>query len=91
MEEIFQLENYCIAYGIKGNKWYSKEWKIAKNDEEKRHLNELRIKVITPLVEFKNKLSKTKTAKDISKALYEFLEQNQIYEQLQKKASDLRA
>lgn len=89
-QEIFELENYCIAYGIKGNKWYKQDWKIAKDDEERDRLNQMRIKVITPLLDFKNKLSKTKTAKDLSKALYEFLEQNEIYEQLQKKADTLR-
>ncbi len=89
-EELFELENYCISYGIKGNKWYQQEWKIAKNDEELERLNQMRTKVITPLLEFKTKLTRTKTAKDVSKALYEFLSQNEIYEKLQKKAKELR-
>lgn len=89
-EEIFELENYCISYGIKGNKWYKQEWKIAKSDEQLEKLNNMRVQVITPLLEFKNKLSRMKTAKDLSKALYEFLVENEIYEKLQKKAKFLR-
>lgn len=89
-EELFELENYCISYGIKGNKWYKQEWKMAKSEEELLKLNQMRQKVITPLLEFKSKLTKTKTAKDLSKALYEFLLQNEIYEKLQEKADDLR-
>lgn len=89
-EEIFSLENYCISYGIKGNKWYKEEWKIAKTDEQLEKLNAIRLKVITPLLTFKNKLSRTKTTKDLSKALYEFLLENEIYEKLQQKARVLR-
>lgn len=89
-EEIFWLENYCVSYGIKGSKWYKEDWKIAKSDEELEKLNEIRRKIVEPLLEFKNKLKRTKTAKDIGLALYEFLDENQIYEKLQEKAEDLR-
>lgn len=89
-EEIFELENYCISYGIKGSKWYKEDWKIAKNDEELEKLNKIRRKIVEPLLEFKNKLKRTKTAKDIGVALYEFLDENQIYEKLYEKADDLR-
>lgn len=89
-EKIFELENYCISYGIKGNKWYKEEWKIAKTEEQLGKLNEIRLKVITPLLTFKSKLSRMKTAKDLSKALYEFLLENNIYEKLQQKAKELR-
>lgn len=89
-EEIFELENYCVSYGIKGSKWYKEDWKIAKNDEELEKLNQTRRKIVEPLLEFKSKLKRTKTAKDIGLALYEFLDENQIYEKLQEKAEDLR-
>lgn len=89
-EEIFILENYSISYGIKGSKWYKEPWKIAKNDEELERLNNIRIRIVTPLLEFKNKLLGTKTTKDISKALFEFLDENGIYEKLQKKAQELK-
>ncbi len=89
-EEIFLLENYCVSYGIKGSKWYKEDWKIAKSDEELEKLNEIRRKIVEPLLEFKNELNRTKTAKDIGMALYQFLDQNEIYEKLQQKAENLR-
>lgn len=89
-EEIFLLENYCVSYGIKGSKWYKEDWKIAKSDEELEKLNEIRRKIVEPLLEFKNKLKRTKTAKDIGMALYQFLDENEIYEKLQQKAENLR-
>lgn len=89
-EEIFLLENYCVSYGIKGSKWYKEDWKIAKSDEELEKLNEIRRKIVEPLLEFKNKLNRTKTTKDIGMALYQFLDENEIYEKLYEKAEDLR-
>lgn len=89
-EEIFLLENYCVSYGIKGSKWYKEDWKIAKSDEELEKLNEIRRKIVEPLLEFKNELKRTKTAKDIGMALYQFLDENEIYEKLQQKAENLR-
>jgi ATP-dependent helicase/nuclease subunit B len=89
-EELFMLENYCISYGIKGNKWYKEDWKIAKNDEMLKELNSIRRKIVEPLLEFKNNFSRTKSTKDLSKALYEFLVENEIYEKLQEKADNLR-
>lgn len=89
-EEIFLLENYCVSYGIKGSKWYKEDWKIAKSDEELEKLNEIRRKIVEPLLEFKNELNRTKTAKDIGMALYQFLDENEIYEKLQQKAENLR-
>lgn len=90
LDEIFILENYCISYGIKGNKWYKEDWKIAKSDEELKKLNSIRRKIVTPLIEFKGKLTRTKTARDLSKAVYEFLDENGIYERLKQKADVLR-
>ena len=44
-EEIFKLENYCIRWGIKGNKWYREDWNYLGKDEytqeELERLNEL--------------------------------------------------
>lgn len=88
-EELFLLENYCISYGVKGNKWYKEKWKIAKSDEELERLNEIRNRIVSPLLQFKMALGRNKTARDLSMALYEFLSQNGIYEKLQEKADIL--
>lgn len=77
-EEIFILENYCIKYGIRGSKWYKEDFKIATNDDELKMLNGLRNKIVTPLLEFKSRLGKSKNVKEVSKVLYEFLIKNEI-------------
>lgn len=87
--DIFILENYCIKYGIRGNKWYKEPWKIASNDEELKKLNELREKIIEPLLNFKEKLNRIKKTEEISKALYEFLIDNKINEALNTKIEEL--
>ena len=88
-EEIFLLENYCIKYGIRGNKWYKEPWKIASSDEELKKLNELRKNIVEPLLKFKENLNRIKKANEISKNIYEFLTQNNIDETLIKKANAL--
>lgn len=89
-QEVFFLENYCISYGIKGNKWYKEDWKIAKDDEELEKINEIRKRVVEPLIDFKQDLTRIKTAKDISKAIYEFLIKNEIDKRLEGKVEALR-
>ena len=51
-QDIFEMENYCIKWGIKGTKWYKQDWTYGNLDSSKlQKLNELRIKVITPLID----------------------------------------
>lgn len=78
LEDIFILENYCIKYGIHSSKWYKEPWKIADSDEELKKVNSLREQIVEPILKLKESLNKVKTAKDISKALYNFLIQNEI-------------
>ena len=79
-EEIYTLENYAKKWGIKGSKWYKDDWTF-----EEENLNETRKKIVIPLLEFKENLTKQKTVKDITKAIYEFLAKNNFYEKLNKK------
>lgn len=89
MKDIFVLENYCLKYGIRGSKWYKEPWKIAKNDEELKFLNDLREKIVKPLFEFKDNLNRVKNAKEITEKLYKFLIENKIDEELINKANIL--
>lgn len=89
LEDVFILENYCIKYGIRSSKWYKEPWKIADSDEELGKLNSLREQVVQPILKFKESLNKVKTAKDISKALYNFLIQNEIDVTLNYKIQEL--
>ncbi len=89
IKDIFLLENYCLKYGIRGSKWYKEPWKIAKDDEELKFLNDLREKIVKPLLEFKDNLNRVKNAKEITEKLYEFLIENKIDEELINKANTL--
>ena len=82
--DIYMLENYCIKWGIKGTRWYKEEWKYGEGPKDKE-FNDLRIQIVNPILQLKEKLGKTKTAKDISEAIYSFLEENGIYEKLNSK------
>jgi len=79
-EEIYTLENYAKKWGIKGSKWYKADWNFEENN-----INELRKKIVEPLLKFKEELNKQKNVKEITKAIYSFLEQNNFYEKINKK------
>ena len=86
--DIFKLENYCIKWGIKHNKW-KKDFKYEIDDEAQKqeiiHLNEIRAQIINPLIDLKRQIVKEKTAENISKQLYSFLINQNIELKLQNK------
>lgn len=85
-EEMFKLENYCIKWGIKGSKWYKEDWTYGNlSAEELTKLNELRKKVIEPLLKLREEMNKQKTVEGISKDLYNFLQENEILSKLKNK------
>lgn len=91
-DEIFKLENYCIRWGIKQSKWkkdfsYEKEKESKKQEVER--LNEIRKQIIEPLMELKEKIDREKTAKNITKCLYEFIKEQNIENKLSQKIADL--
>lgn len=92
-DEIFKLENYCTKWGIKQNKW-KKEFTYEKENVDKtqeiERLNELRKQIINPLLDLKKKIDNEKTAKNISKCLYEFLNNQKIEEKIQSKVNELQ-
>ena len=78
--DIFNLEKYCVKYGIKHNK-FKKDFNYGINDDNKEeinYLNELRKKIINPLVELKNKFNEEKNTKTIIKEFYLFLQKQNI-------------
>ena len=72
INKIYELENYCLKWNIKGKKWYEKPWDF---DEDKSFI-EIQKNIITPLLELKNNLNGVKTAEKISKELYNFILKN---------------
>lgn len=90
-DEIFKLENYCIKWGIKQNKW-KKDFNIKgeeKHKEEIQRLNEIRNQIVEPLLKLKENIDKEKTGGAISKSLYKFLIEQDIEEKLQEKIQKL--
>jgi ATP-dependent helicase/nuclease subunit B len=90
--DIFKLEKYCIKYGIKNNK-FKKDFNLGideKNKEEINYLNEIRKKIINPLIILKNKIDEEKTAKNISKEFYLFLINENIEKNINKKINKLK-
>ena len=90
-DEIFRLENYCTKWGIKQSKW--KKDFIYELEEEKRQeierLNELRKQIINPLLKLQDRIKQEKTATNITKAIYEFLQEQNIEEKIIKKIEEL--
>ncbi len=89
--DISLLENYCIKWGIKGSKWYAKEWKFYdETDEEKQKILYAKEKIVSPLLKFKNNLAGYKTVKEITRGIYEFLKENNIEQKLNEKVQYLK-
>ena len=72
IDRIYELENYCLKWNIKGRKWYESPW----NFDEDTSFLEIQKEVVTPLLELKKNLDGVKTADKISKELYNFLINN---------------
>lgn len=85
--EIYKIENYCKKWGIKYSKWYKKDWDFGEEKEKLKELNEIRKKIVTPLLEFKDKCYKNMSGADLSKSIYEFLIENNIDKKLKEKAN----
>jgi len=89
--DIHLLENYCLKWGIKGNKWYYKDWNFYdESEEEKEKILHIKDLVVPPLLEFKSRLVGQKDVKEITKQLYQFLVQNEISKKIEQKIIELQ-
>jgi ATP-dependent helicase/nuclease subunit B len=92
-EQMDLLENYVLAYGIKGDKWTKKDrWKyrriqglefintIQTDDERQMEevLNELRLMITAPILRLSRRLKKAENGRNLGEALYLFLEELDI-------------
>ena len=90
-EDIFKLENYCIKYGIKNNK-FKKDFIYGINEKNKKeinYLNELRKKIINPIINLENKINKKQNVENIIKEFYLFLINEKIENKLKEKIKKL--
>ena len=92
-DELFKLENYCTKWGIKRNKW-KEDFKYELEDENRKQeiqrLNEIRKEIINPLVELKKNIDKERTAINITKQIYLFLQNQNIEEKISNKVKWLQ-
>ena len=92
-DDIFKLEKYCLKWGIKQNKW-KKEFAYGSHEEkdiaEIERLEQIRKDIVEPLIELKKHIDENKTAEGISKAIYEFLVNQQIAEKVYYKMEQLQ-
>ena len=89
-DEQYDIENYCLSWGIKGKLWYEKDWHYGlETEEDKIRINEIRKKIVLPIIHLKEELGRGKTVKDICKKIYEFLKETKVEETLNKKLTEL--
>ncbi|MGL4912511.1 MAG: helicase-exonuclease AddAB subunit AddB [Romboutsia sp.] len=83
-EEISLLENYVLANGIKGKKWFEEKWEYRMNHnisteeredeiEIRERVNEIRERVLQPIIKLQEKIAGKNKVEDICKFVYEFL------------------
>lgn len=95
-DEINYIENYCLRWGIKGNAWYKDNFKYSDirdeqlKKEELKKVNDIREKVVKPIIEIKEKLSKQKTVYELTKAIYENLQEQNVFEKFNFKIEYLK-
>lgn len=84
-EEVAELENYCLACGIRGGRMWRQEWKYryrTGREVDLTCLNALRERIYNELSGIGEKLTAEKTAGARTRALYEFLEGLRVEEKL---------
>lgn len=95
-EEIDLLENYVLAFGIRGfNRWSQEDdWQFYRHkqidsmiDEETQanfaKINDIRRRLISPLINFYKAIRDAETVQDFTKALYDFLIALQVPQKLE--------
>ena len=99
---IDRLENYVLACGIRGNYWTrEKPWDMSpelipkdklpdENQKELEQINEIRSRIVKPLLGFRNKTKGRRTAVDLCTGIYDFLCDLGIPETIEKSIENFR-
>ncbi|ERI94809.1 ATP-dependent nuclease subunit B [Clostridiales bacterium oral taxon 876 str. F0540] len=91
-EEIDIIENYVLSNGIRGRRWMEEHWRYTINyryddssDEEEmlENINNIKIKITTPLFTLQERIKGKNSVRNISEALYEFLVEIKAYERVE--------
>lgn len=84
-EDIYLFENYCMKWGIKGTKFYNREFNYEQINDVQEKLEKIRKQFVDPLIQFKKSVNEEKTVLQITKEIYKFLINNKINENLNNK------
>lgn len=79
------LENYCKKWGIRGAKFYNREFNYEQMNDKQEALEELRKKIVKPLLELKQSFMDNKTVLELTQNIYKFLLDNKVIEILDEK------
>lgn len=99
-ESIDQLENYVLAHGIKGRKKWKEEWLYAREDSyeaaQEEQINRTREQIVSLFGKLEDQLTgkianKKHTVRDMTIAIYHFLEETKAYEQIEEKVASYEA
>lgn len=88
-DDIYILENYVNKWGIRGAKWYKEDFLYEEKNDIQDKLNEIRKKIVFPILEFKEALCGERTAKNICENLYNFIEKNEVQKNILNQAKKL--
>lgn len=84
-----KLENYVIKYGIRGNTW-KEPFEIGEEIEKSEELNQGRELFIQPIKKLEKKIKKKNTVGEITKGLYEYLQDIELNKKLENWIDELR-
>lgn len=83
--DICLLENYCNKWGIRGKKFYNREFNYEPMNDKQEELEQLRKKIVNPLLELKKSFMENKTVLELTQDIYKFLIENKVIEILDEK------
>lgn len=94
MEDVDQLEDYVLALGIRGGNRWKNPFVMAAPGKKKEllRINEIRVAFLAILEPLETRLKESDaTAKELVLGLYEFMEQEQLYEKMEVLATALES
>lgn len=93
--DIYLLENYCYVWDIKGKRW-KEEFNMSPDgnridsiedeseDKKIEHIEDIRKKIILPLIDFEKRIKNAEDGAEITVRLYELLEKLECRENFKK-------
>ena len=88
-QECWLLENYILSYGIRGKHWLSPFTRGS--DEERAAIEDARARLIAPMEALRHALAQAPDAGQALRMIYAYLDEAQVYPQLQETQEQLLA